>query len=114
MEIHIIHVPSTHRHMNSLMHGLKGFSLSSIECPLIISDGSYMSCCSYTHKELFRSRRTKRKWNKMDILSTVHFYTCLRQNYSQFRDPSKSDLECQWHMGLRCLEFDDFVFNSNA
>jgi hypothetical protein len=49
----------------------------------------------------------------MDILSTVHFYTCSRQNYLQFRDLSKSDLECQWHMP-RCLEFDDFVHNSNA
>jgi len=50
----------------------------------------------------------------MDILSTVHFYTCSRWNYSPFRDLSKSDLECQWHMGPRWLEFDDFVRDSNV
>src|ERR1700729_1894049 len=67
MGIHTINMPSNHRHVNSSMHGLEDFNLSSIERPSIISDGSCMSCCSYTHKELFRSRRTKRKWRKIGM-----------------------------------------------
>ena len=43
---------------------LKGFSLSSIEWPVIIQ--MVLAChVVHTHTELFRSRRTKRKWRKM-------------------------------------------------
>ena len=56
MGIHTINVPSTHRHVNSLMHDLEGFSLSLIEWALIISDGSCMSCCLYTHRVIQKQK----------------------------------------------------------